>query len=94
MSNAFPVVVPVEETKPDRLYFIARGSPGRFMYYSRYLSGKHAWSVKPGIAIQCYGGEQLVTTFAKNKAKGIDLVAIEVPADAATRWRARKRKFS
>lgn len=63
------------------------------MFYSRGLNGKNLWSVKPGIAIQAYGGEQLVTTFAKNKAKGIELVAIEVPADADKRWRARKRRF-
>jgi hypothetical protein len=91
--NAFPVVVSVAETKPDQLYFIARGRPGRFMFYSRYLSGKCAWSVKPGIAIQAYGGEQLVKTFEKNKANGIELVAVEVPADASKRWRARKRRF-
>lgn len=93
MPEAFPVIVPVEETKPEKAYFIARGSPGRMMFYSRYLSGKHAWSVKPGIAIQAYGGEQLVKTFEKNKANGIELVAVEVPADADKRWRARKRRF-
>lgn len=61
------------------------------MFYSRGLNGKTLWSVKPGIAIQAYGGKQLIKTFATNAA--LNLVAIEVPADASTRWRARKRRF-
>ena len=89
----WPKQVPVEQTSEDKLYFIARTfSQGRgFDYWSLYLSGKEGWSVKPGIAMRFYGGAALVKTFAKNPQA--NLVAIEVPADADKRWRARKHRI-
>lgn len=85
--------IPVEQTSKDKLYFLARSynNGNSFDFWSKYLNGTETWSVKPGIAVRFYGGEQLVKTFAKNP--GVPLVAIEVPADADSRWRKRKRRF-
>lgn len=51
---------------------------------------KECFTVKPGIAIRYNGGKVLNDFINKN-----NLVAIPVPADYATRWRARKpvRRF-
>lgn len=84
--------VPVEETSPDKAYFIAvpNGPRGAHWYWSRMLNGKEQWTVKAGIAIQYYGGENLVEMFRKNASK--TLIALEVPDDADKRWKARKRR--
>ena len=86
--------VPVADTKEDKSYFVARfyNNGNSFDFWSCYLSGKETWSVKPGIAIQYHGGESLIRTFAKNP--NINLVAIEVPADANKRWKSRKHSAS
>ena len=86
--------IPVAETKEDKSYFIARSyNNGKsFDFWSCYLNGKENWSIKPGIAIRYHGGESLIRTFAKNPQA--ELIAIEVPADADKRWRARKHSIT
>jgi len=80
-------VVDAKDLDPHRDYFIGRVGYG-VMFISRGLDGKLMWSVKPGIAIKFT---------AKNAREHLgtnaDHVAILVPKDAATRWRARKRHF-
>ena len=58
-----------------------------YFYWCRYLSGKEAWATKPGIAIQYVGSGHLRAALVKD-----DLIAIEVPKDASTRWKSRRQK--
>lgn len=82
-------IIPVEETREDKSYFITRGHGTHgTSYWSEYLNGKQAWSIKPGIAMHVCGGPALVATFAKNPH--VALAAMEVPHDAAKRWRRRR----
>ncbi len=81
--------VPVSEIDPAKHYFIAMhpGGGSSTWFWSEYLSGKQQWSSKPGIAIRFHGGPGLVAEIEK---KGGKICAVEVPADADKRWRARK----
>jgi hypothetical protein len=87
------VVTLIHKRTEDKSYFIGRAHNSTthntsYSYWSEYLNGKENWPVKPGIAIQYKGGENLVKAFKRNTwAK---LVAIEVPADADKRWKKRQ----
>lgn len=58
-------------------------------FLGKGLNGKQQWTCKPGIAIRAICNEKFRKTLEENP----DLVAVEIPKDAATRWKARKRKF-
>jgi len=89
MSRAWPVVTPLDELQDTACYFIAKPfGKGSFIFYSKGLNGKTIWSVKPGLAVHFKGGEKLKEALRKFD----DLVAIKIPDDYATRWKARKRK--
>lgn len=81
--------VPLSEIKEGALYFIGMnpGGSAQVWFWSQYLSGKETWSGKPGIAIRYKGGPALVAMMKENGEK---YFAVEVPADADKRWRARK----
>lgn len=98
MAQPWIKVVALDALDPAKSYFIslrhhdAHGRP-HYTFYSSYLSGRTTWSTKPGIAIQYQGGDTLRNDILKNNH--LDLVALEVPADADKRWKARKpvRRF-
>lgn len=82
-------VVPVSEIVPDGTYFLAmtpQGNGGTW-FWSRYLNGKEQWSSKPGIGIRFVGGPALIAKITEHGGK---ICAVEVPADADKRWKARK----
>lgn len=81
-------IVPTAEVKDGAQYFIGKiVGPGVWLH-ARGLNGKLQWSEKPGIAIRCEGSDKFRAYLAENTG----CVAVEVPADADKRWRARKRR--
>ena len=89
MSNWIKAVTP-DEVQDGKLYFI--GMPPKWKYgawefWSEWLNGKRAWSIKPGIALQYEGSDELRKLLTEK-----ELMAVEVPKDADTRWRARRSK--
>lgn len=92
MAQPWIIEVPAAKLDPRKEYFLANRHehpPGRFNYafYSRGLNGKTMWSSKPGIAMRFDGGEKLKAFLAEHTF----CTALEIPKDAATRWKARKR---
>lgn len=89
------VETPVDAIVDGKHYFLALRHDGtgtaHYEFWSRYLSGRTTWSVKPGIAIQYEGCQELRDTIRKQTAP---VVAVEVPTDYATRWKARKHRFN
>lgn len=86
--------VPVNELVDDQHYFFARawesmGSTS-YSFWSRGLNGKPMWSVKPGIAMHIKCDEK----FRKALADTPGAVAVAIPADYATRWKARTKRFT
>lgn len=90
--------VPVAEIVEAKTYFIARKwIPGNshtpsYLFHSRLLNGKSDWTSKPGIGIHYVGGAALMEELLKDRGEVV-LVAIEVPADASKRWKARRRRL-
>lgn len=90
------VIASPDDISPDKTYFVARQcsylpNQETWMYLSRPLKGPKQWATKPGIAIR-YRGSPKLAEWMKRSAHEIEqkrLVAIEVPADANTRWKAR-----
>jgi hypothetical protein len=81
--------VEADEIVDGKVYFVARVPESRlapWMFYSD-RNVKAEWVMKPGIATQFIGAEPL-----REKLRGTAgiCVAVEVPADASKRWRARK----
>lgn len=79
------------DIKDGQLYFIAQRPPTDMVMHefaARGLNGRDIWSQKPGIARKFEGSED----FRKYMEGKPNLIAIEIPADAATRWKARKEK--
>lgn len=88
--------VEASDIKDGQKYFVARRrteyAPG--MYSSWRFQGtdtkrRAVFITKPGIATIFTGGPKLREQLASMKT----LVAVEVPADAHMRWRARVRRF-
>lgn len=82
-------LVEVADLDPDKLYFIAvrpRTQNNPLLFQSQ-ADRKANWTTKPGIAAK-YSGRALIegANFRERK----DLVAVEVPKDADTRWKARR----
>lgn len=72
-------------------YFVAarpRNSMQGYSFQSIGLNGKVCFSSKPGIAMWFKGGDALREQLEKLPT----LVALEIPADAHTRWKARQRR--
>lgn len=90
MPAAWIKVIPVAQLDPKKDYFIGiiRGSEERpcYEFWSRCLNNAKQFTSKPGIALR-YAGDEGLRTLLDNDAR---LVAIEVPANAARRWTARK----
>ena len=86
----------IKEVEADQIadnaqYCIALRPASRLashMFSARGLNGKTCWSEKPGIAKRYEGGEELREHLRQRK----DLIAVAVPADADTRWQARRKK--
>lgn len=86
--------VTLEQLQEGRAYFLAKKWESEcagtsYMFHSRLLNGKVQWSSKPGIAVRCVANEKLREILTEHA----DLVAIEIPADADSRWKARKHRF-
>lgn len=91
MSKKWIREVEAEQIKDDSQYFIAIRPASRMtshLFSARGLNGKTCWSEKPGIARRYQGSEEL----RKYMKQRNDLVAVLIPPDANTRWRARKEK--
>lgn len=92
MSN-WVKTVEVDDVQDGKTYFIGRrlesNAVGQ-LFWSRPLRGKDQWTVKPGIALRYTGDDDFREVLRKNPIA----VAIEVPANADRRWRARKANFS
>lgn len=85
--------VAVADVQNGKLYFVGlkpKWKYGVWQFWSEYLNGKTGWSIKPGIAMQCKGGDKLRKLLTEKASDGV--IAIEVPKDADKRWRARKEK--
>ena len=79
------------DIKDHAVYFIALRPASRsasHMFSACGLNGKTCWSEKPGIAKRYEGGEAL----REHMRQRNDCIAVQVPADADTRWRARREK--
>lgn len=88
-------VAPPNTLDPEKHYFIAVGrgpdnQPSSYHFWSRCLNNAKMFTSKPGIALRYSGDDNL----RKILAGDARLVAIEVPPDAAQRWRARKPNAS
>jgi len=81
-------IIPVEETLESKEYFIGRECRDYCDFYCRNKAGKNVWAGKPGIALHFAGGPKMVSDFTKNPH--VNLVAIEIPADADRRWSRRR----
>lgn len=81
-------IAPVDDIQPSLKYFIGKRCGETILFYSRDIKGKMVWSCKPGIAVQAPGDEKLRHAIANDA----ELVAVQVPKNAATRWRARSKK--
>lgn len=86
-------VVPAEAVKDGQAYFVGKmlgtGIHAALEFHVRGLDKKLRWGGKPGIAVQYAGSANLRDYLTKN----VGCVAVEVPANAAARWKARKRRF-
>jgi len=86
-------IIEINDIKENKEYFIGRKKENNCvgdLFWSRPLRGKDQWTTKPGIAIRYKGCEDLKEVLRKNP----NAVAIEVPLNACTRWRARKANFN
>ncbi len=90
MSTWIKKTVEASEIENGKLYFLARrpinAAMASWYYLSRDKHGKEMMSSKPGIAKRIVGNDALRDVLCKHP----DHVAIEVPADADTRWRRRR----
>lgn len=90
---SWAMAVAAEDVRDGSSYFLAhvRGGSGyeHYVFYARGLNGKAILSEKPGIALKHEGGSQLRDLLKRHPT----LVAIAVPADAAKRWSARRRRI-
>lgn len=83
---------PPGEIVDGKSYFIGRHKNPGDQYHEhcdllgRGLNQKVRWTQKPGIAIIAEGGDKL-REYLKQDAS---YKAVEIPADASTRWKARK----
>lgn len=85
----------IEEGK---IYFFAKTYGRGFDFWSQWKNGRKCWSGKPGIAMRFQGGTDFRADIERNQKKfdaemgdkAPKFMAIEVPADADKRWRARK----
>ncbi len=92
--------VPTDQLDPSKEYFVSLvrtygpANTKSYEFWSQPLRGKECWSGKPGIACRYLGDERLVKFITRNNdtmdKSFQQLVAVEVPADADKRWRARK----
>lgn len=92
------VVVKPEDLDPTKEYFLMIiwvGGHGlrSWSVYSRLLNGEKSFTSKPGIGVR-FSANGAKDTLQRNKHKIEGLVAVEVPADADKRWRARKRRYT
>lgn len=81
------------DVENGKLYFIGlkpKWKYGGWQFWGEWLNGKQKWTVKPGIAVQCTGGDKLRELLTQKAAEGV--MAVEVPKDADRRWRARDAK--
>lgn len=88
--SAWVKVIPPTNLDATKQYFLSR--PPRTamaarLFYARDIHGKTIMSEKPGIAIRFQADE-----IAGILQKHADHEAIEVPADADTRWRRRRKR--
>jgi len=85
--------VPIDQLVEGKAYFLAKKWETHmgfsYLFHSRLLSGKEQLSCKPGIAIHCIANDKLRKILIERP----NYVAIEIPADADKRWKARKRRF-
>lgn len=80
-------IIPPEELNPETYYFLgARLGMDGVHFWSEMKNGKRQWTSKPGIALLYKGTETLAETIKGNPK----YCAIEIPADAAKRWKRRK----
>lgn len=89
MSSWIKAVAP-DDVQDGKSYFIGlapKWKYGTWAFWSEWLNGKRAWSEKPGIALQYVGSDELRKLLTE---KGV--MAVEVPEDAARRWRKRQPK--
>jgi len=87
MAQAWIKEVAIADVVESKAYFLSNKGPmGYYSFYSEWMSGKRGWSSKPGIAVQFFGTDQFKAELSKHP----DWVALEIPADADKRWRARK----
>lgn len=95
MPQAWIVECPPEKLSPDKVYFLARrwvtcGSK-HYDFYLEWGNGTNKWGGKPSIAVRFRGNDAFKKILSQQK----DFVALEVPADADKRWKARTRpKFN
>lgn len=94
--SAWVKAVEAIQIEDGRRYFVARGrreyAPGMFTewrFQGTNARGRTLFITKPGMATVFIGSEGLRTKMAEMKT----LVAVEVPANAHKRWRARDRRL-
>jgi hypothetical protein len=81
--------VEAEDVRDETFYFLATRPPTRMtphLFHAEGLNGKKCWSQKPGIALRYKGSDFVREELKRNP----NMVAVIVPNDADTRWRARK----
>lgn len=87
--------VPTEEAVQHEDYFIGRRRNIGDPYHEacdllcKGLDGKQIWGSKPGIAIRAELDDGLRMLLNRHP----DWALVAIPADAAKRWKARKRRF-
>lgn len=86
------VETPLSKIKPDGRYMLATRpmhKGGSIQFWCEYLNGKRDWSVKPGIALVWAGKDIKAGGVINNR-----VMAVEVPAQSARMWRARKHSYT
>ena len=87
--SSWVVAVEADEIVDGEVYFVGKRPVSRlaeWLFYSELKNGNRQFSVKPGIALEYAGSDELRKFFRENP----DLCAVKVPADAKKRWRARR----
>ncbi len=93
MVQTWIKTVGVDQIVEGQAYFLAvqRGADpySHYVYYSTDIKGKKILSTKPGIATHVLGNDKLRGVLREHA----DHVAIEIPADASSRWKRRQRAW-
>lgn len=89
--SAWIKVVPVADLDAGKQYFLSRqpaNEQAPRLLYARDIRGKTVMSEKPGIAIR-FSADEIADVLQKHAGNE----AVEVPADADTRWKRRQKRW-